>query len=62
MFIRIRTIARINTYMIYASSSITLQPEQTDNLVLSCANAKLAQFCAPLIIHGAKKVIADYMY
>ena len=30
--------------------------------VLSCANAKLAWFRAPLTTHGAKKVVADYMY
>ena len=30
--------------------------------VLSCANAKLAWFRAPLTAHGAKKVVADYMY
>ena len=32
--------------------------------VLSCANAKLAWFRAPLTahVHGAKKVVADYMY
>jgi len=33
MFRRTRTTARINAYMIYASSTSTLQPEQTDTLV-----------------------------
>jgi len=33
MFARARTTARINAYMIYASSTSTLQPEQTDILV-----------------------------
>ena len=30
--------------------------------VLSCVNAKLTWFRAPLTIHRAKKVVADYMY
>ena len=30
--------------------------------VLSYANTKLAWFRAPLTTHGAKKVVADYMY
>jgi len=38
MFPRTRTTARINAYMIYASSTSTPQPEQTDNFVLSRAN------------------------
>ena len=33
MFLRTRTTARINVYMIYANSTSTLQPEQTDVLV-----------------------------
>jgi len=45
MFLRTRTTARINAYMIYASSTSTLQPEQTDILMfelLSRASVKLA--------------------
>jgi len=33
MFLRTRTTPRINAYMIYANSTSTLQPEQTDVLV-----------------------------
>jgi len=33
MFLRTHTTARINAYMIYASSTSTLQPEQTDILM-----------------------------
>ena len=62
MFILTRTTDCINTYMIYASSSITLQLEYTDILVLSRANTKLTQSSAPLTTNGAKKVIVDYMY
>ena len=49
-FLRTCTTARINTYMIYANSTSTLQPEQTDVLVfelfvvLSHANVKLAWY------------------
>ena len=68
MFLRTCTTARINAYMIYASSTSTLQCEKTDTLVfeiyfcVSRANIKLAWCRAPFTTHGTKKVIADYMY
>jgi len=61
MFIRTRTTNCINTYVIYASSSITLQ---LNKLIFGVAlrQHQTDQSHAPLTTHGAKKVIADYMY
>jgi len=58
MFLRTRTTARINAYMISASSTGTLQPDQTDILMFElyfCVQPRKRQT-------GIRLQHMDYMY